>query len=230
MRAKYPKASARSDVYVDTKKHLRVSAGRSRKIIFGNDAAVDRTFREFWQDTTGGSLQSLAENIMLDIFDGIRVPQDFKMKLVFDDLETMAGNANFTKSCGRDRDGTYIPVASTFRIRVAFVGKGEDLWQIANTLVHEFAHVRQMVTRQLRCGPGFDFWEDQRFDNLEWEKRPWEIDAVRCESLLSPKHCRENGLPVGKPWNAKRCLSPDDRGLMADAIDGRNFDAPEIRK
>ena len=210
---------------------LKLTAGRSPRIEWSRPGLEsDPTYRKLWKHATGSDLRKVIERIYLDVFDGVLVPLGTEIKVTFADIASMQGNASFTKWSGRFGDGAYRPRPDSYRIRLNFVHMDENLWKVVNTAVHEFVHVRQMVTRELRCGPGFDYWRDCYFEQgiTAWEDRPWEVDAVRVEALLSPKHCRSIGLTPKRSWTAKRCLKLADRVMAGAAVAGHNFRASTV--
>lgn len=205
---------------------LKLTAGRSPRVEWSRPGLEsDPTYRKLWKHATGSDLRKVLERIYLDVFEGVLVPAGTEIKVTFAEMSSMQGNANFTKWAGRLSDGTFKPRSDTYRIRMKFISSDSLLWQVINTAVHEFTHIRQMVTRELRCGPGFDYWQDQYFEDgsTAWEERPWEIDAVRVEGLLAPKHCRAIGLTPKRSWTAKRCLGLTHRVMVSAAVAGHDF-------
>lgn len=67
----------------------------------------------------------------------------------------------------------------------------QDTSLIPSTILHEMVHVRQMARGQYRDrfdrdGTHRAIWMSERVDleSMEYEERPWEIEAMRFEEML----------------------------------------------
>lgn len=88
---------------------------------------------------------------------------------------------------------------NTHRINIEFDANINNAISL-QVLAHEMVHVKQYVTGKLaEDSEGFQLWRGKRVsENLSYTQEPWEVEAMRNESLMTHKYIEYRDSPKGK--------------------------------
>lgn len=103
----------------------------------------------------------------------LRLPLDYDLQIDF--LRNLGRSTTFGGTIG-DHEEAVIEIKNTLCEKTAIA-----------VLFHELVHVKQMSELRLKSAIGFlpNIWEGKEYpDEMPWEERPWEIEALLMEKKL----------------------------------------------